>query len=281
MNKLFEDIISEFTSGEISHKTDYISTGYESINHLLGGFQPGKLIVIGGRPAMGKTTLVLNMMMKEVMQQIPAAYFSLDANEREIALKMISMSGNIPFSLLNDFSDSNVRSQVLNCILDLKDASLNVECNPLFNIHSLEERIKERVIDGGMKIVYIDSLQLLAYNDERTDHDTFGEVCIRLKKLAVELNIPIVLLSGLNRQTENREGLEGKIPQISDLYGSSKIEELADVILMVYRPAYYHIYEDIDGTDLRNRFCLYVLKHKNRPVGSIDMTFHAETLSIH
>ena len=281
MNKLFEDIISEFTSGEISHKTDYISTGYESSNHLLGGFQPGKLIVIGGRPAMGKTTLAINMMMKEVMQQIPVAYFSLDASEREIALKIISMSGNIPFSLLNDFSDSKVQHQVLNCMLDLKDASFYVECNSLLTIHSLIDRIKWSVTDQGVKIVYIDSLQLLAYNDERTEHDTFGEVCIQLKKLAIELNIPIVLLSSLNRQPENREGLEGKIPQISDLYGSAKIEELADVIVMIHRPAYYHVYEDTDGTDLRNRFCLYVLKHKNGPVGSVDMTFHAETLSIH
>lgn len=109
MNKLFEDIISEITSGEKFPNTDYISTGYESINLLLGGFQPGKLIVIGGRPAMGKTTLAINMMMKEVMQQIPVAYFSLDASEREIALKMISQSGNIPFSILNNLSESNVK----------------------------------------------------------------------------------------------------------------------------------------------------------------------------
>lgn len=278
MNKLFEDIISEITSGEKFPNTDYISTGYESINLLLGGFQPGKLIVIGGRPAMGKTTLAINMMMKEVMQQIPVAYFSLDASEREIALKMISQSGNIPFSILNNLSESNVQNQVLNCILDLKDASFYVECNPLFNIHSLKERIKESVIDGGVKIVYIDTLQLLAYNEERMDLDTFGEVCIQLKKLAIELNIPIVLLSSLNRQPENREGLDGKIPQIGDLYGSSKIEELADIILMIYRPAYYQIYEDIDGKDLRNTTYLYVLKHKNGPLGVVDMKFYSDCL---
>lgn len=281
INNLFQNIIDEVTGQEPICSDEFFTTGFESIDNILTGFQSGKFVVIGGRPGMGGTTLALNMFLREAVNQIPTAYFSLDTTEREIAKKLISIAGNIPFSNFKQKTYSRrAQDKIINRILELKDIPSFVECNPQFNIDTLVNRIKVQVSSHATKIIYVDNLQLLAYNDANQDHDRYGKVCIQLKKLALELNIVIVVLSGLNRQVEYREGYEAKIPQISDLYGSSKIEGLADIILMVFRPAYYNVYYDMEGNEVRNDFCIHVVKHKNGPLGTIKLIFTKETFSL-
>ena len=107
--------------------------------------------------------------------------------------------------------------------------------------------------------------------------DMVGEVCFLIKKLAMKLHIPVVLLSGQNRGVEHREGAEGKKPQLTDLYGSSKIEELADVVLMVHRPEYFHVFVDMDGRDLRGLFEVMAAKNARGPVGEVCL--HLDALS--
>ena len=281
INNLFQDIIDEITGTRPVYSDEFLTTGFESIDNILTGFQLGKFVVIGGRPGMGVTTLALNIFLREAVNQIPAAYFSLDTTEREIAKKLISIAGNIPFCNFKQKTYSRqAQDEIINCILELKDIPSFVECNPQFNIDTLVDRIKVQVSSHATKIIYVDNLQLLAYNDANQDYDRYGEVCIQLKILASELNIVIVALSGLNRQVEYREGCEAKIPLIHDLYGSSKIEELADIILMVFRPAYYNIYYDLQGNEIRNDFCVHILKHKNGPLGVINLIFNKEAFSL-
>lgn len=281
INILFQDIIDEITGKRPVFSDEFLTSGFEPIDKILTGFQLGKFVVIGGRPGMGVTTLALNMFLREAIYQIPTAYFSLDVNEREIATKLISIAGDIPFSNFKQKTYSRqIQDEIVNCILELKDIPFVVECNPQFNIDMLVDRIKVQVSSHATKIIYVDNLQLLAYNDANQDHDRYGKVCILLKKLASELNIVIVALSGLNRQVEYREGFEAKIPQISDLYGSSKIEDLADIILMVFRPSYYNIYYDMEGNEIRNDFCVHIVMHKNGPLGTAKLIITNETFCL-
>lgn len=281
INNLFQDIIDEINGKRPVYSDEFLTTGFEPIDNILTGFQRGKFIVIGGRPGMGVTTLALNMFLREAVNQIPTAYFSLDTTEREIAKKLISIAGNIPFSNFKQKTYSRqAQDEIVNCILELKDIPFFVECNPQFNIDTLVDRIKVQVSSHATKIIYVDNLQLLAYNDANQDYDRYGEVCIQLKKLASELNIVIVALSGLNRQVEYREGYEAKIPQISDLYGSSKIEELADIILMVFRPSYYNIYYDMEGNEIRNDFYVHIVMHKNGPLRTVKLIINNETFCL-
>lgn len=281
INNLFQDIIDEITGQKPIYSDEFLTTGFESFDNILTGFQPGKFIIIGGRPAMGKTCLALNMFLKEAEKQIPVAYFSLDTNEYEIARKLISIIGNIPF---NSFKRKNLSQRmqngVIDCILDLQNMPFFIECDSQYNVKTLIDRITARVLNNAVKIIYVDNLQLLAYNDINQDHDRYGEVCIQLKKLAWELKVVIILMSGLNRRVENREGSLAKIPRICDLYGSAKIEELADIIMLVYRPAYYNIDCDSEGNDVKKDLIIYIVKHKNGPTGIAKLIFTKETFSL-
>lgn len=150
--------------------------------------------------------------------------------------------------------------------------SLDLPLNKL--MYTAQNCIRE----WGVKIIFIDCLQMIdVTNDNETPSEKIAKVMLALKDLAYGTNVPIVVGSMLSRGIEYREGIEGKKPQLMDLMNSSFIEALADVIIMVHRPEYYHIYVDDNGRDLHGRIEIIVKKNCLKPLGSFFLDYDKKT----
>ena len=259
-----------------------ITTGIQSLDDIIFGMQPSELVVVGGRPGMGKTSLALNMAFHETTQQTPVLYFALDATEGQIANALLSIGSKIPYREIILDKLTNIKDdQIREYITYISALPLYFNFSSIIHITEIIEHIREAVEHKNIKLVYIDYLQFIAKDENQVNSAIFSEICYQLKILAKELQISIILLSELNRQVEYREGCDGKIPQLSDLYGSARIEELADKVLMVFRPEYYHISIDIEGNDLRRVMQIHILKNKNGSTGVVNLFFDNDTLKIY
>ena len=155
---------------------------------------------------------------------------------------------------------------------------LYVDDTPGMGIFELRTKERRLVREKGVKVIMIDYLQLMNANGTRfgSRQEEVSTISRSLKGLAKELNIPILALSQLNRTVDNREGLEGKRPQLSDLRESGAIEQDADMVIFVHRPEYYHIYNDDHGNDLRGMAQIIIAKHRKGATGDVLLNFRGE-----
>jgi replicative DNA helicase len=163
-------------------------------------------------------------------------------------------------------------------VRQLWDAPIYVDDTPQLTVFELQTKARRLVREHGVKIIMIDYLQLmhasgLNINSRQEEVSTISR---SLKGLAKELNIPIIALSQLNRGVENREGEEGKRPQLSDLRESGAIEQDADIVCFIHRPEYYHIYTDQSGQSWKGLAQFIIAKHRNGQVGDIKLQFKSE-----
>lgn len=277
MNKFIS--IKELTSclhkGQMNNNVhlDNVTTGFKQLDEFIyGEVLPSKLIIIGGRPAMGKTTFALNMAVKKAIDGVPVAYVSTCQNEQQLLSRTLS--------IVNSISNN---PSFLQCNVDNLSASklalspFFLYCNQDLTIDILISDLKQFVRQNDIKVVYVDYLQFIAYNEGFDDSDTIGKICFLLKKLAAEMQITIVAISELNRNLEHREGVDGKIPQLSDLRGSCVIEELADVVLMVHRPEYFGVLCDEYGNDLHNLFEVIISKNSFGHTGKVKLCLNKDS----
>ena len=160
----------------------------------------------------------------------------------------------------------------------LMGAPLYIDDTPGLSVFELRTKARRLVREKGVKIIMIDYLQLMNANGMKfgSRQEEVSTISRSLKGLAKELDIPILALSQLNRTVENREGLEGKRPQLSDLRESGAIEQDADMVLFVHRPEYYHIYQDEKGNDLHGMAQIIIAKHRKGATGDVLLTFRGE-----
>ncbi len=247
-----------------------VPTGFKDLDKITSGFQPGELIVIAGRPGMGKTALALNLAQNACQQsQNPVAIFSLEMSKEQLALRMLSAAAGVDSSRMRGgFLSQNDLHNINQAAGMLYDIPLFIDDTPA--ISSLEIRAKARrmKMNEGLSMVVIDYLQLMKSRSfaERRDLE-ISEMSRSLKALAKELSIPVVTLSQLNRKVEERTN---KRPVLSDLRESGAIEQDADVILFIYREALYN--KDIDP-EKRGLAELIVAKQRNGPTGTVNLTF--------
>lgn len=258
-----------------------IPTGYNKLDDITSGFQNGELITIAGRPAMGKTSFALSIAKNVAIDyEIPTLFFSLEMNAKTIVNRLISNVCEIPTNkILNGQLMPDEWERLDKRIELLTDKPLFIDDTPGLNIEGISNRIKNCVEENGIKLVIIDYFQLIAtpYRSNRTRHDELAEIMHALKILARELNIPIIILSQLNRAVEDREyGLEGKRPILSDLRECGAIEEDSDIVLFVHRPEYYHIYQDDNGKDLHGLAQIIIAKHRMGYTGDVLLAFRGE-----
>lgn len=243
-----------------------INTDFKDIDNIVGGLIPGEFVVIGGRPAMGKTTFALNMAVRKAIGGVPVAYVSTCQNEQQLLSRALSIAGDTsgnPSSSQYDAEKSPLS--------ELTASPFFLYFNQDLTIDALTGDLKQFVRQNDIKVVYVDYLQFIAYNEGFDANDTIGKICFLLKKLAVELQIIVIAISELNRNLEHREGVDGKIPQLSDLRGSCVIEELADIVLMVHRPEYFGVFCDEYGNDLHNLFEIIISKNSFGNTGKIKL----------
>ena len=245
-----------------------IPTGFKYFDQEFGGLSLGELVVIGGRPAMGKSLFVVNLV-SNICEQESILFFSFDLTPSVLTARLLSDRTGISVTKI-------IHNQLINSDKDLiKTAAKKLEKSKLFisdlgvaNINETIQIITEHVAQYKTKIVVIDYLQLLGigkYNSGREAE--IGHICRVLKMCAKELNICILLLSQLSRAVEVRGS--SRRPLLSDLRDSGSIEQIADKVWLLYRPEYYMI-DELDNEERTPSYAiliLYVAKNKNGRIG--------------
>ena len=257
-----------------------VPTGYHKLDDITSGWQPSDLVIIAGRPAMGKTSFALSMAKNIAADyQVPMAFFSLEMSNVQLVNRLISNVCEIQGSkILNGQLQPDEWDRLDKRVNNLLGAPLYVDDTPGLSVFELRTKARRLVREHGVKIIMIDYLQLMNANGMRfsSRQEEVSVISRSLKGLAKELDIPILALSQLNRGVESRDGLEGKRPQLSDLRESGAIEQDADMVLFVHRPEYYHIFEDDKGRDLHGMAQIIIAKHRKGATGDVLLTFRGE-----
>ena len=257
-----------------------VPTGYHKLDDITSGWQPSDLVIIAGRPAMGKTSFALSMAKNIAADyHVPMAFFSLEMSNVQLVNRLISNCCEIQGSkILNGQLQPDEWERLDKRLNSLLGAPLYVDDTPGLSVFELRTKARRLVREHGVKIIMIDYLQLMNANGMRfsSRQEEVSTISRSLKGLAKELNVPILALSQLNRGVENREGLEGKRPQLSDLRESGAIEQDADMVIFVHRPEYYHIIEDDHGNNLRGMAQIIIAKHRKGATGDVLLTFRGE-----
>jgi replicative DNA helicase len=250
-----------------------IPTGYRDLDRETSGLQPGDLIIIAGRPSMGKTALALNMAEHVAVEnKLPVAVFSMEMSGSQLAMRMLGSIGRLDQHKLRTgrLSDDDW-NRLTNAVGKLHDAPILVDESGALN--ALELRARARRLHrqyGSLGLIVVDYLQLMQATSEGENRATeISEISRSLKSLAKELKVPVVALSQLSRAVEQRTG--PKRPIMSDLRESGAIEQDADLILAIYREEVY-----TPDTPEKGVAEIIILKQRNGPIGTVKLTFLGE-----
>ena len=257
-----------------------VPSGYHRLDDITSGWQEADLVIIAGRPAMGKTSFALSMAKNIAADyKVPLAFFSLEMSDVQLTNRLISNVCEIQGSkILSGQMQPDEWDRLDKRINNLMGAPIFIDDTPGLSVFELRTKARRLVREHGVKIIMIDYLQLMNANGMRfsSRQEEVSTISRSLKGLAKELGIPILALSQLNRSVESREGLEGKRPKLSDLRESGAIEQDADMVLFVHRPEYYHIYQDDNGRDLHGMAQIIIAKHRKGATGDVLLTFRGE-----
>ena len=257
-----------------------IASEFHQLDKITSGWQNSDLVILAARPAMGKTAFALSMAKNiAVDQKIPTAFFSLEMSNVQLVNRLIINVCEIPGEKLKSGQLAPYEwHQLDDQINKLYGAPLYIDDTPSLSVFELRTKARRLVREHDVKVIMIDYLQLMTASGMGfgSRQEEVATISRSLKGLAKELNIPILALSQLNRGVTNREGLEGKRPQLSDLRESGAIEQDADMVLFIHRPEYYGIKEDEKGRDLRGKSEIIIAKHRNGAVGDVLLNFKGQ-----
>ena len=281
-----------------------ISTGLRDVDRKLGGLQPSDLIILAGRPAMGKTSLVTNIAFNiaeayQPAQQADGSYkaanggvvgfFSLEMSSEQLATRIISEQTEISSSKIRrgEITETDFEKLVA-CAQTMQKIPLFIDATGGISIAQLAARARRLKRQRGLEVIVIDYVQLMQGSSAKSSQNRvqeITEITTGLKALAKELNVPIIALSQLSRQVESRDD---KRPQLSDLRESGSIEQDADVVLFVYRDEYYlqnkqpeegtPEYEDwrIKFEKVKGKAELIIAKQRHGPTGTVELAFEGQ-----
>lgn len=278
-----------------------LTTGFTGLNSKLGGLMPSDLIILAGRPAMGKTALATNIAFACALRGLhdrarpderatgaPVAFFSLEMSADQLANRILAEQSQINSESLRTGritqADFNALARAAS---ELNDLPLYIDDTPALSIAALRTRARRLKRQRGIGLIVVDYLQLLTGSNRSQDNrvNEISEITRGLKTLAKELDLPVIALSQLSRQVEQRED---KRPQLSDLRESGTIEQDADIVLFVYREEYYHeSKKPEDGSDkfqqwlekaerIQGRAEVIVSKQRHGATGIVPMMFTRE-----
>ena len=245
-----------------------VSSGFRELDNLTAGLQNGELIIIAGRPSMGKTAFALNIAEHTALaDENPVAIFSMEMSASSLAQRMISSLGRVnAHSIKTGQLEEKDWNRVDGAIQQIKNAPIYIDDTPSLTPIELRARARRIQREKGLSLIVIDYLQLMSVHGNKENRATeISEISRNLKALARELNIPIIALSQLNRSVEQRTD---KQPQMSDLRESGAIEQDADLIAFIYREEVYDPDTDKKGVALIN-----VAKQRNGSIGQFNLTF--------
>jgi len=249
-----------------------VSTGFADLDYMTSGLQRGDLVIVAGRPSMGKTSFAMNVAeYVAVEKQSPVAIFSMEMPGEQLAMRMLSSLGRINSNKVRTGRLGDDDWPRLNSAVGMLDkAPMFIDDSPGLNPLDLRSRARRLLRENrSIGLIVVDYLQLMQATDTNENRATeISAITRSLKMLAKELNVPVVALSQLNRSLEQRPN---KRPVMSDLRESGAIEQDADVILFIYRDEVYN-----EDTDQKGVAELIIGKQRNGPIGTTKLTFRGE-----
>ncbi|MCJ7664602.1 MAG: replicative DNA helicase [Desulfobacterales bacterium] len=248
-----------------------VPSGFKDLDRKTAGFQNADLIIVAGRPSMGKTALCLNIAQQAAINaKVSTAIFSLEMSKEQLAIRMLCSEARVDSARLRSgFLSESDWPKLTMAAGALSDAPIFIDDSAAISVLELRAKARRLKADRGLGLVIVDYLQLMRGRSgvERREQE-ISEISRSLKALAKELNIPVIAISQLSRKAEDRPG---RRPQLSDLRESGAIEQDADVIIFIYRDEVYNPDSDHKGTAE-----VIIGKQRNGPTGKVDLSFISE-----
>mgnify|MGYP001324670725 FL=1 len=244
-----------------------VPSGIIDLDKLTAGFQNGDLVILAGRPSMGKTALALTIARNAAIENKSAtAIFSLEMSSDQLGQRLLTSEARVDNALVRRGSP-NIKWKNINIASGkLAQAPLYIDDTPALSILDLKARARRLKREKNIELLIVDYLQLMQGPKAENRQNEISQITQSLKALAKELDIPVIALSQLSRAVEQRTKKE---PMLSDLRESGAIEQDADVVIFLYRPAVY----DKEDQDLKGLAYLIVAKQRNGPTGRVTATF--------
>ena len=252
-----------------------IRTGYRDLDNMTAGLQRSDLIILAARPAMGKTTLVTNLAYNvATIEKKPVLFFSLEMSKEQLVDRMLAdASGVDSWNIRTGNLSDNDFAKLSEAMGEMAEAPIYIDDTPGLSILEMRTKARRLAHEGEIGLIIVDYLQLRQATNNHNGNrvQEVSEISRGLKLIARELNVPLIALSQLSRSVESRTP---PIPQLADLRESGSIEQDADIVSFIYRPGYY----EPDNPEVQNIIDLIIAKHRNGPVGKVQLYFHPERL---
>ena len=249
-----------------------IATGFKDLDYQTSGFQPSDLILIAARPSMGKTAFVLNIAQYMAFRsQETVAVFSLEMSKEQLVNRLLSMESGVDAQKLRNGNLSDGEwERLVEGAEGVARSNLIIDDTPGITLAELRSKCRKYKLENGLGIIMIDYLQLMSGGGRSSDsrQQEISDISRGLKSLARELNVPVVALSQLSRAVEQRPDHR---PMLSDLRESGAIEQDADMVMFLYRDAYYN-----KDSEMKNLAEVIVAKQRNGPIGTINLLWMPE-----
>ena len=246
-----------------------VPTGFDDFDEKTSGLQKADLIIVAGRPSMGKTTFAMNLVENAAIKgQVPVAVFSMEMPGEQLAMRVMSSLGRIDqHKIRSGKLDDDDWPRLTSAVGILSEAPIYIDDSPGLTPTELRARARRLAREHGLGLIVVDYLQLMQGSSGGKENRTaeISEISRSLKSLAKELNVPVIALSQLNRSLEQRPN---KRPVMSDLRESGAIEQDADVIVFIYRDEVY----DEESPD-RGTAEIIIGKQRNGPIGKTRLAF--------
>ena len=251
-----------------------VRTGYRDLDNMTAGLQRSDLIILAARPAMGKTTLVTNLAYNvATVAKQPVLFFSLEMSKEQLVDRMLAdASGVDAWNIRTGNLSDDDFSKLSEAMGEMAEAPIFIDDTPGVSVLEMRTKARRAAHEQPLGLIIVDYLQLMQ-GSGRSDGNRVqevSEISRGLKLIARELNVPVIALSQLSRSVESRSP---QIPQLADLRESGSIEQDADIVMFIYREAYYN-----PETERENITDLIIAKHRNGPTGKVELYFHPERL---
>ena len=251
-----------------------VRTGYRDLDNMTAGLQRSDLIILAARPAMGKTTLVTNLAYNvATIAKQSVLFFSLEMSKEQLVDRMLAdASGVDSWNIRTGNLSDDDFSKLSEAMGEMAEAPINIDDTPGHSVLEMRTKARRQAHEAPLGLIIVDYLQLMQASG-RSDGNRVqevSEISRGLKLIARELNVPVIALSQLSRSVESRSP---QIPQLADLRESGSIEQDADIVMFIYREAYYN-----PETERENVTDLIIAKHRNGPTGKVELYFHPERL---
>ena len=247
-----------------------VPSGFKELDRMTAGFQPSDLIIVAGRPSMGKTAFCLNVAQHAAIEnKITVGIFSLEMSKEQLVIRMFCSEARVEGNRLRTgFLAESDWPKLTIAAGNLSEAPIFIDDTAALSVLELRAKARRLKSDHGLGMLVIDYLQLMRGRSRvENRQQEISEISRSLKALSKELNIPVIAVSQLSRRTEERQGMR---PQLSDLRESGAIEQDADLILFIYRDEVYNRSADNPN---RGKAELIIGKQRNGPIGQIELQF--------